>query len=274
MDTCGEARYAASKPAPVHTHTCHAHQCGACALTYAMSTSKAGEHQACGHETASCMLYGEHAPPPMCASKRELMLCFMLWTLATAYLIIDAHCACTLQEANCTASTEHTFQPAFAVAASVLTFLGVRCAHIQRMHAQIISEVLQAALAFAQFVNVLRAQAIRNLGPLLQVIHDGLAWVRTESLQHGSSCAYISRWLDKACAGHLQTGAPWEMQTSAVTQIVRVHVGRAAAALLQCPCRHVIWMAGTNKLAHVCGTTVSVDNIVVTSFAQLITQCC
>ena len=212
----------------------------ACALMYAVSTSKAGEHQACGHETASCMLYGEHAPPPMCASKRDLMLCSMLWALATAYLIVDAHGACRLQEAICTASMEHTFQPVYAVAASVLTFLGVLCTRIQRMHAQIISEVLQATLAFAQFVNVLRAQAFCYLGPLLQVIYDGLAWVHTESLQHADPCAYIGRWIDKACAGHLQTGAPWEMQTSAVTHIcARPHraCSCSAAALSLQACR-------------------------------------
>ena len=243
METCGEARYAASKPAPVRTHTCHAHetQCmcvdGFC--EHAKKTKKKGRaagaraRDCIPHMVLQCKLHGEHAPPPMCASGRSSTRCLMLWTLATAYLIIDAHCACTLQEVICTASTEHTFQLAFAVAASVLALLGARCTLVQRMRTQIISVMLQAALAFAQSVNVLRAQAIRHLGHLQQVIHDGLAWVRTESLQDGNSCAHFCIRFVKACVTCLQTGALWAPQASAVARIVRALVGPAAAAL-QC----------------------------------------
>ena len=64
------------------------------------------------------------------------------------------------------------------------------------------------------------------------------------------------------------------MQTSAVTHVVRVHVGRAAAALLHCPCGRVGWKADANILLHVCGTTLSVDYSAVVSLEQRNTQCC
>ena len=68
-----------------------------------------------------------------------------------------------------------TAKSASACLSVTFTISSALCLHIQLVHAQVISEVPQAALVATQLLDVLRAQALRHVGQLQQVIDNGFA---------------------------------------------------------------------------------------------------
>ena len=104
-------------------------------------------------------------------------------------LITEASCTCSpSQTIKRTAGAKRTRKYTFACLSVTFTSSSACCPHIQLVHAQVISEVPQAALVATQLLGILRAQARRHLGQLQQVIDNGLAWVRTEGLQDHGTC--------------------------------------------------------------------------------------
>ena len=109
-------------------------------------------------------------------------------------LITDASCPCApSQTIKRTAGAKRTRKCTFACLSVTFTSSSAVCLHIQLVHAQVISEVPQAALVATQLLGILRAQALCQSRQFQQVVNNGLAWVCTEGFQDGSAYAHQSR---------------------------------------------------------------------------------